>query len=91
MKSLQAKRFNDGTKVEVFCPQCQHVWNKGEFVILVHDADELIGFVSDSEMECCGQPLVAPKVFDSLSSADLCMRLLLNARRIEVLPMSMFA
>ncbi|GEM_PF-5776254 len=90
MRSLQARDFSNGTEIEVFCPHCQYVLSKGRFVILVCENDKLVGLVPDSSIECCGVPLVAPKVFGNLAAANVSLHLMLNARRIEMLPISLF-
>ena len=90
MKSFEARDFSNGRAIEVFCPHCGYVFQTGRFVIALCEDGEPKGLISDSTLECCGQPLIGPKVFETLPAATLSLQLLFGGRKIEVLPMNLF-
>ena len=88
MKCIKVTELYSKVVLEISCRECGHVFNTGHLILMVFDNDELLGIVPEIDIDCCGETLTVPRVYDDIIKARTSAQLLLNDRSIAVMPVS---
>ena len=92
MLKLQPAQVPGGKQLKNVCPKCGRTISQGSYFIVLTDNGIPQGIIPEGEQECCKETADGPKLYSTLSEAELGVNMLAsNTLNFDLLPLNSVA